>query len=417
MLSPLVDAVVAPWVLRAAELAGFATWTLDLATGDVTSSSRVRDHLDLPPHAPDPSLADWAAAVHPEDRDLLRDAWRGLIRDGREYVLDHRIVLPNGRVKHMRAVACSGTGPDGRPLAYGITQDITETSLAALQLERERDRSRAVVANLQEGFLLTTPGVVLEVNPALCAMTGFDEQELVGTGTPYPFWPDEDAADLRALRGRLSTDGGGKVAAELVRKNGERFSASITATPLPTAEGPALWMVTVRDTTAERERERLLLARAETDPLTGVLNSRAFRDALRRGTRTALDEGGVLSLALLDVDHFKSVNDRFGHAVGDEVLCELADRLGRVTASAAVLARVGGEEFALLMPGLDGAAAHQVLTAALEAIRATPFPTAGRVTASAGVAQLLEVMDDDELYRLADTLLYEAKARGRDQVR
>lgn len=417
MLTHPAEAVVAPWVLRASELAGFATWTLDLATGAVASSSRVRSHLDLPPHAPEPTLQDWFAVVHPEDRQRLRSVWRGLVDDGREYVLDHRIVLPNGRIKHMRAVACVGTAPDGRRVAYGITQDVTEIRLAAAKLVRERDRSRAVIANLQEGFLLSSPGVILEVNPALCAITGFCEDELVGAGTPYPFWPPGDVEALLALRGQLVEEGGGKAGVELVRKTGERFAASLTATPLPTEHGPPLWMITVRDVTAERERERLLLARAETDPLTGVLNSRAFRDALRRGTRTAVVEGGVLSLALLDVDHFKSVNDRFGHAVGDEVLCELAGRIGRATASAAVLARVGGEEFALLMPGLDAAAAHALTVRALEAVRAEPFAAAGIVTASAGVAQLLGDMSDDELYRLADTLLYEAKARGRDQVR
>lgn len=415
MLTHHVDGAVAPWVLRASELAGFATWTLDLDSGEVTSSSRVRDHLDLAPHAPEPTLVDWAAVVHSEDRPALRRAWRGLLEHGREYVLDHRIVLPGGRLKHMRAVACVGTAADGRAVAYGITQDVTRERLAAEQLARERDRSRAVIANLHEGFLLTTPQVVLEVNPALCAMTGFSEAELVGDLAPLACWPAEDPDGLAALRDRFLAEGGGKAWVELVRKDGTRLWASVTASCLPGGDG--LWMVTVRDTTQEREYERLLLARAETDPLTGVLNSRAFRDALRRGTRAASDEGGVLSLALLDVDHFKSVNDRFGHAVGDEVLCEIAERIGRATASAAILARVGGEEFALLMPGLGSGEAYALLGRALQAVRAEPFPTAGTVTASAGVAQLLDDMDDNALYRLADALLYEAKARGRDQVR
>jgi diguanylate cyclase (GGDEF)-like protein len=82
----------------------------------------------------------------------------------------------------------------------------------------------------------------------------------------------------------------------------------------------------------------------------------------------------------------------------------------------AVLARVGGEEFGLLLPGRDAVRAHEVLRGVLEALRRHRFPAAGRVTASAGVAQLLVEMGDDELYRLADRYLYEAKARGRDQV-
>jgi diguanylate cyclase (GGDEF)-like protein/PAS domain S-box-containing protein len=408
---------VAPWVLRAAELAGFATWTLDVDTGTVTSSSRVRSHLDLAPHAPEPTLQDWFRVVHPDDRARLARAWHALVHAGEEYVVEHRVLLPNGRLKHMRAVACRGTGPDGQRLAYGITQDVTEERQAAERLERERDRSRAVIANLQEGFLLSSSGVILEVNPALSTLTGFAEHELVGATVPYPFWPSDDSDALLALRQRMLDEGGGRATVEFVRRSGERFAASITATALPAQDGAALWMVTLRDVTQEREHERMLLARAETDPLTGVLNSRAFRDALRRATRAAAAQGGALSLALVDVDHFKSVNDRFGHAVGDEVLCEVARRLEAASAGAGTLARVGGEEFALLMPDTDAGAAHELLDRVLEAVRAEAFPVAGALTVSAGVAELLDEMDDDQLYRLADALLYEAKARGRDQVR
>jgi diguanylate cyclase (GGDEF)-like protein len=180
-------------------------------------------------------------------------------------------------------------------------------------------------------------------------------------------------------------------------------------------EGP-LWMTTVRDTTAQRAHERMLLDRAQSDPLTGILNSRAFREQLRQAT--ALDQDtGPLSLALIDIDHFKRINDEHGHAIGDEVLCAVVDRLAAATEGAGVLARVGGEEFALLMPCTDAHSAHQVLGRALAALREQPLPGVGTVTASAGVAQRFGTMDDDALYRLADAYLYEAKRRGRDQVR
>lgn len=87
------------------------------------------------------------------------------------------------------------------------------------------------------------------------------------------------------------------------------------------------------------------------------------------------------------------------------------------TAGVGTVARVGGEEFAVLMPCTDAPTAHGLLEAALDAVSGTPFPTVGTVTASAGVSQLLDGMGDDGLYRMADALLYEAKARGRNQVR
>jgi diguanylate cyclase (GGDEF)-like protein/PAS domain S-box-containing protein len=411
---------------RAAELAGIGTWVLDRATGRLRASSVVRRLLELAPdERPEPTLLDWFASVHPDDRPLLAQAWAGLAERGEEYVVEHRVVV-HGRVKHMRAVACLGDDD----LVHGITQDVTEQRVAAEQVRHERDLATTVLAALSEGVVLTRAGTILQANPALARLTGYDQGELVGAQAPYPFWPHEEHELLERVRADLTERaGGGSAQVEVRRKDGTRFPGHLTATPL-TGGATGTWLLTLRDTTQEARHAELLLARAETDPLTGVLNSRAFRDRLDRATRRARTSGQPLSLALLDVDHFKQVNDSYGHAVGDEVLRQVVGVLTAAVATVtvrdpaldaddaddAVLARVGGEEFGLLLPGRDAVRAHEVLRGVLEALRRHRFPAAGRVTASAGVAQLLVEMGDDELYRLADRYLYEAKARGRDQV-
>jgi Amt family ammonium transporter len=407
---------------RAAELAGIGTWVLDLATGSLRASSVVRLLLELDDDEQhEPTLLDWFATVHPDDRLALARAWTGLSEHGREYVVEHRVVV-RGRVKHMRAVAC--LGDDGH--VYGITQDVTEQRAATEQVRRERDLSATVLAALHEGVVLTRAGRILQANPALARLTGYAESELVGAVAPYPFWPDEEHALLEQVRADLTGRGGGDAPVEVRRKDGTRFPAHLTATPL-TGGDTGTWLLTLRDTTREEHDAQLLLARAETDPLTGVLNSRAFRDRLDRATRDARSTGAPVSLALLDVDHFKRVNDEHGHVAGDEVLRQVVAVLsaalralgpaGGGAEPGAVLGRVGGEEFGLLLPGRDARAAHAAMTAVLARLREHAFPAVGRVTASAGVAQLLGDMGDDELYRLADSYLYEAKARGRDQVR
>jgi len=159
------------------------------------------------------------------------------------------------------------------------------------------------------------------------------------------------------------------------------------------------------------------------DPLTGLANRHMFNERLSSALHQARRDGMPLSMALIDVDHFKAYNDRYGHQAGDEALCRLA---GLIQHSARrpqdVAVRLGGEEFAVLAYGDDAASlAHRMqhLRDALhaEAIAHATSPTAAQLTISIGVAQLLPADEGvDALYRQADVLLYAAKAGGRDRV-
>ena len=142
--------------------------------------------------------------------------------------------------------------------------------------------------------------------------------------------------------------------------------------------------------------------RASTDELTGLMNHATFQQTLSREVRTAREEGRPLALAVLDLDHFKRVNDNHGHQVGDDVLREAARRLGDGVRDEDVIARVGGEEFAWLMPGTDGFGAWQAAERTRATLRATPFPTVGTLTVSVGVCDLFHADAPGELSRLAD---------------
>lgn len=170
-----------------------------------------------------------------------------------------------------------------------------------------------------------------------------------------------------------------------------------------------------------RQRDRLR-ALAERDPLTGLPNRRALAEVLPRRIDEARAQGRPLSVVFADLDRFKAINDRYGHAVGDEVLVEAARRLGEHLRGGEMAARHGGEEFVLLLPGADAeralAAAERIRAAMSEApveTRAGPLP----VTASFGVATLRSADVDargDGLLARADAAMYRAKQAGRNRV-
>jgi len=174
---------------------------------------------------------------------------------------------------------------------------------------------------------------------------------------------------------------------------------------------------TLQDQLMARSQQLELLA--FTDPLTGLDNRRSMMRRLSAAISGARRHGRPLAGAMLDLDHFKTINDTHGHDVGDAVLIMVAQRLTERLRKEDVVGRLGGEEFFVLLPDSDHAAADAAVEALRHAVADTPLQAAGRaieITVSAGVASWTDE-DGEELIRRADTALYAAKAAGRNAVR
>ena len=174
----------------------------------------------------------------------------------------------------------------------------------------------------------------------------------------------------------------------------------------------------VRLRTQQLERANQELDRqARTDALTGLLNRRGFEAQIGFALALAARNLQPLSVVTLDVDHFKRINDRYGHAVGDAVLQRLARLLPEHLRASDIVARVGGEEFVALLPSTDTAGAMKVAQALLDAVAATADPDVGQLTLSAGVASLRNLQDTRAaLLQRSDEALYTAKQAGRNRV-
>ena len=167
--------------------------------------------------------------------------------------------------------------------------------------------------------------------------------------------------------------------------------------------------------------EQQLSTEARTDALTGLPNRRSLEEAatseVKRGTRT----GSPLAVIICDIDHFKQVNDRYGHDVGDQVLRTVADTLRTVARESDALGRWGGEEFLMVLPDTDERAAFVVAERMRKAVESAPMPVPGlKATISLGVAELLRGGSEPERWqeavRQADDAMYRSKAAGRNRV-
>ncbi len=202
-------------------------------------------------------------------------------------------------------------------------------------------------------------------------------------------------------------------------------SVMLIAGQLAVSLDNALIYASLEHKVAERTRQLALanerLAQLSvTDPLTGLANRRRLEQAVRDERLRARRSHAPLSLAMVDIDHFKQYNDKYGHRAGDRCLQRVANQIARNVRESDLVARYGGEEFAIVMPDTDSQAGSEVAERVRAAVSrlAEPLAEGSLVTVSAGVATLYhsEWADTDQLLEWADAALYEAKRTGRDRV-
>lgn len=300
----------------------------------------------------------------------------------------------------------------------GVGFDISARHEAEIELTKAKLLFERAFRDNPSLMAISEPetGRLIDVNNTWLKRMGLRHEEMCGkTTVELGLFPDKEARN--SLIGKLlDATRSQPVEIEATDKDGRDFFGEASGEIIHVGSSRFLF-VTIQDLTRQRELARRLEREATHDALTGLYN-RQFADGyLSREIATADRLGHPLALLIADLDHFKHVNDRFGHLVGDAVLKEVARRLGARIRQNDLLARWGGEEFILALPGTDRAGALQLAEALLHDIGQRPFETAGVMTLSIGVALWRPGQSASQWINRADHALYEAKRGGRNQVR
>lgn len=360
----------------------------------------------------------FTAFTHQQDRDKDLAQYERLYADEiQHYEMETRYLHKNGQVIWGHLTVSMMRDDAGKPVsAIGMLMDITKRREDLEQLRQ----AAAVFRSTSEGVVITDADTrILAVNRAFSEITGYSEAEILGqTPRLLQSGHHDDAFFAAMWRSIQETDSWhGEIWNR--RKNGEIYPEWLAISTVRNEAGALVNYVGVfSDITTVKDAQAKLEYQAHHDPLTGLPNRIMFRDRVNRAIARAQRHGHVACLMFIDLDRFKDINDSLGHAVGDQVLIEIAERLQQRLRGEDSVSRHGGDEFTVLIESLKDARqaarfAKKILPWFEQPILIDEHEL--YITASIGISSFPGDGDSPEiLIRNADTAMYQAKASGRN---
>ena len=341
------------------------------------------------------------------------------------FQMEKRFIRKDGGTLWVDLTASLVRDANGNPdYVIGMTQDISERKRLESELRVAEERYRLLVERVPAVVYVAEPGENGRwpyVSPQIEGMLGFTAQEWLADPEIWFRQVHQDDQEIalgeeeRILRGGT---GGGIFSAtyRLCHRNGTTVWVRDDAIMLRDYEGRATFHGVLVDVTREKRLEKRLEHQALHDPLTELPNRQLFHD--RVGHALERRQTGQVAVLFIDLDDFKTVNDSFGHACGDEVLVAAAHRLQSCARAGDTVARLGGDEFALLVEDVTASQVTAVADRVLEALSEPPVEFSGHTTtlgASIGIAVAGPGETSETLLRNADLAMYEAKLEGRSR--
>ncbi len=404
---------------------GLGLWQWDLANGHFELDQRLLAILGYAPGEYSLDNAKFSDGMHPDDwarlREVLPPVLKGTVP---RLLLEHRLKHKDGHwvwlTTRGRVVARDG---HGRALRM-VGTDVDRTA----QMQAELSQRVAAVAFESSSAMLVSDAkqIILRVNPAFEALSGYSTSELVGQLSSVLKSGRHNREFYAAMWDSIRQTGRWEGEIWNRHKDGELFLDWLAITVVKDAQGLVTHYVSVHTDITQRKRsEEEVKQLAFYDPLTGLPNRRLLMDRLGQLAAALARSGQISAVLFMDLDHFKPLNDTYGHDQGDELLQQVAQRLLDCVREVDTVARFGGDEFVVTLAqlGQDAAAAQVAAQAVAQKIRAAvaaPFVLSNlswRLSVSVGLALMRDVRQTaDELLKRADQAMYEAKQAGRDAI-
>ena len=409
---------------EAQHLARLGSWEVDLITGRVEWSDELSRLLGLNVATVTPTVELLLSHVDAADRPALEDDLKQAFRSGVAFSGDFRVHTSNSDVRWIHGTADVTSTVRGRvAVVSGTAQDITDRKLAETELAETLSQLNATLDSTADGILVvSTNGVITNLNQRFRQLFGVPDSLVVPLARDevlsviLPQLKDPATFMRRIEDVAVHPEGRSDDVVELI--DGRTFERSYMPQRVDGQIVGRVW--SMRDVTERIRLEIALSHQAFHDSLTGLANKALFADRLDHALARVERSARAVAVLFIDLDEFKTVNDGLGHTAGDELLVKVAERFRGRLRSIDTAARMGGDEFAVLIEDIIDEHDAEVVAQQLLDVLEEPFTIAGRelyVRASIGIAHGGAGVGRDQLLRDADLAMYAAKNSGKNRYR
>ena len=370
------------------------------------------------PNAMTPTYDKYLDVIHPEDRELVKQHNDVCINKHQATEFVFRLLLDNNQIRYIHAITEVDEDENGEVYRiFGVSKDITEQKLAEARIKQ----AATVYENIAEAIYITDlNNVIVSINPAFTAITGYSEQQVLGQNPSMLSSGYHETHFFNDFWDEIKEKGSWHGEIWNRHEDGRIFPTWQSVTGIKDSQGNLIQYVSIfSDITRIKESEALVRYQANYDALTDLPNRTLFLDRIKIAIKLSKRSGMKVGLMLIDLDHFKLINDTMGHRAGDLVLMETARRIEQAVRTSDTVARLGGDEFTVILPELKHGSDAELIAKKILTTFEKPVEVDGSEVFISGSIGISIYPDDgkdvEALQKNSDSAMYSAKEAGRNR--
>lgn len=403
----------------AQRISGIGSWEMCVENGDLSLSPQALAILGH--RLGKPCLENLLALINENDRERLLMAYSNALNTPKGIEIEHGLICADGSQRQLRQhILRVADAPDGSARLLGTIQDVTAYKATSRLLRDSERKFRLLMAHAPHAIaLLDGDGNFIDVNDALCELLGYTRDELLGSNFRKFTHPNDlPAGELYVAEMRSGDRPHLRYEKRYRHKNGTTVWVEVSLSAQHDDDGVLTLLVAhIQDLTRRKAEEAEIRRQVYVDPLTNLPNRRMFMDRLELTWNQAQRHNRAFAIIYLDLDDFKPINDRLGHATGDALLVEVAKRLLDCTRASDTVARLGGDEFVVLLAETNERSAPTNIAEKILHALSAPVDASGHLLAARASLGIVSFPahpfgSPTAMLHAADSAMYTAKRTG-----